>query len=130
LPVKIPAAGRRLLDGKNFASLATLMKDGSPHVSPVWIGRDGDFVLVNTSVGRVKERNMVRDRRVAISVFDQENPYRRMLLRGQVVKVVHAGATEHIHALSMKYTGHRYAGLQPGERRVIFKIAPTSVNLG
>ncbi len=76
------------MDGKNFASFATLMKDGSPQVSPVWISRDGDVVLVNTSVGRVKERNVLRDPRVAICVFDMENPYRKMLLRGRVVEIV------------------------------------------
>jgi PPOX class probable F420-dependent enzyme len=129
LPVKIPAAGKRLLDGRNFASIATVMKDGSPQVSPVWIARDGEVVLVNTSMGRVKERNMRRDPRVAISVFDMENPYRKMLLRGRVVEVVTEGAEEHIHALSVKYTGHRYTGLKPNEKRVIFRIAPASVRV-
>jgi len=129
LPLRIPAAGRRLLDGRNFASIATVMNDGSPQVSPIWIARDGDVVLVNTAMGRVKERNMRRDPRVAISVFDMENPYRRMLLRGRVVEVVSEGAREHIDALSIKYTGHRYAGMKPKERRVIFRIAPTSVNV-
>lgn len=118
-----------MLDGKNFASIATIMKDGSPQVSPVWISRDGDIVLVNTSVGRVKERNVSRDPRVAVSVFDMENPYRRMLLRGRVVKVVTRGAREHIDALSIKYNGHKYAGMQPNEKRVIFRVAPSSVNV-
>jgi PPOX class probable F420-dependent enzyme len=130
MPVKIPPMGRKLLDGLNFASIATVMKDGSPQVSPVWIARDGDVVLVNTKVGRVKERNVRRDPRVAISVFDMKNPYRRMLIRGRVVKFVRRGATEHIHSLSVKYTGHRYGGLGPGERRVIIRIQPTSVDVG
>jgi PPOX class probable F420-dependent enzyme len=117
------------LDGRNFASLATVMKDGSPQVSPVWIARDGDVVLVNTSVGRVKERNVLRDPRVAICVFDMENPYRKVVLRGRVVKVVSEGAREHIDVLSMKYTGHKYAGMKPNEKRVILRIAPTSVSV-
>lgn len=127
--VKIPTAGKRLLDGKNFASFATLMKDGSPQVSPVWISRDGDVVLVNTSVSRVKERNVLRDSRVAICVFDMENPYRKILLRGRVVEIVSKGAREHIDALSMKYTGNKYAGMKPNEKRVIFRIAPASVSV-
>jgi PPOX class probable F420-dependent enzyme len=129
LPVKIPAVGKRLLDGRNFASFATVMKDGSPQVSPVWIARDGDIVLVNTSVGRVKERNVLRDPRVAICVFDMENPYSKMVLRGRVLEVASEGAREHIDALSIKYTGHKYVGMKPNEKRVIFRIAPTSVNV-
>lgn len=129
MPVKIPKEGRSLLDGKNFASLATLMKDGSPQVSPVWVARDGDIVLVNTSIGRVKERNVIRDPRVAISVFDMNNPYRKLLIRGKVVKMVRKGARESIDELSIKYTGHKYAGMKPGEHRVVMRIDPIRVNV-
>jgi len=124
---KIPPEGRKLLDGRNFAFLATLMKDGSPQVTPVWVARDGDVVLVNTSIGRIKERNVSRDPRVALALFDMGNPYRKLLIRGKVVSKQTKGAREHIDVLSVKYTGHEYGGMRPGERRVILRIEPQSV---
>jgi len=129
MPVKIPEQGKKLLDGKNFACIATIMKDGSPQVTPVWIAREGDVVLINTSVGRTKERNVARDPRVAIAVFDIENPYYKLVLRGRVVAAVRRGAREHIDALSIKYTGRKYAGMKPGERRIMLRIEATSVSL-
>ena len=65
----------QILLGKNFASFATLMRDGSPHVSPTRVDYDGDMVLINTAAGRIKERNVNRDKRVALSVYDSSNPY-------------------------------------------------------
>jgi PPOX class probable F420-dependent enzyme len=129
LPVRIPEEGRRLIDGRNFACIATLMKDGSPQVTPVWIGRDGDTILVNTSMGRVKQRNVARDPRVAITVFDMADPYRKLVLRGRVVAFVTEGAREHIDVLSIKYTGQKYAHMQPDEKRVILRIEASSVNV-
>ncbi len=129
MPAKIPAEGRRLLDGKNFACLATLMKDGSPQVTPVWIAREGDIVVINTAVGRTKERNVARDPRVAVAVLDVEDPYRKLLIRGRVVATVTQGAREHIDMLSKKYTGHRFNSQAPDERRIVLKIEPASVSL-
>jgi PPOX class probable F420-dependent enzyme len=128
LHAKIPKEGRDLLDGRNFASLATLMKDGSPQVSPVWIDREGDTVLINTQVGRTKERNVARDPRVAISVFDMKDPYRKMLIRGKVAAMVKRGARKHIDELAVKYTGSKYKWMTPGAQRVILRIEPSSVN--
>lgn len=63
----------KLLEGKNFASFATLMDDGSPHVAPTWIDHEDDMILINTAAGRIKEKNVRNDPRVALSIFDQEN---------------------------------------------------------
>lgn len=101
----IPQEAVRLFSGKNFAFIATLMKDGSPQLSPVWIDVDGDTILVNTAKGRVKHRNVSRDPRVAISVFDSANPYMMVTVRGRVVAQEKAGAEGHIDLMAKKYLG-------------------------
>ncbi len=123
----IPEAAQKIIDGPNFAHVATLMPDGSPHVTPVWIDREGSFLRVNTTEGRVKYRNVLRDHRVAISVADQENPYEKVIIRGRVVEVTGEGADEHIDQLSRKYTGAGFERI-PGQRRVIIKIEPTRIS--
>ncbi len=85
LGIKLDEKVKGLVDGKNFRNIATIMSDGSPQVTPVWINRDGDSILVNTAVGRTKQRNSVRDPRVALTIFDQENPYSMAMIRGTVV---------------------------------------------
>ena len=123
----IPASHRDILTGPNYAHLATLMKDGSPQVTPVWVDVDGDTVIINTAEGRTKTRNLDRDGRVAISVHDQANPYRYIQIRGKVVEKTSAGADEHINRLAKKYLGQdTYPFSQPGEVRVLYKIEPAS----
>ena len=122
---------RRIIDAPNFASVATLMPDGSPQASTIWIDRDGDDVLFNTAEGRVKTDNIRRDGRVAISVFDQQDPYEQVVLRGTVVDVTTHGADEHIDFLAKKYTGaERYTWRDPGEQRVIVRVRPDHVSDG
>ncbi|MFQ6134359.1 MAG: PPOX class F420-dependent oxidoreductase [Nitrososphaerales archaeon] len=112
-----------LIDGRNFGHLATLMSDGSPHVTPVWVDREGDLILVNTAVGRIKQRNLTRDPRVAIDVVDQENPYQMVSIRGHVVAQSQEGADEHIDRLAKKYLGKdKYPYRQLGEKRIILKV--------
>lgn len=126
----IPQSHRDILEGKNFAHIATLMKDGSPQVTPVWIDVDGDTVVFNTAEGRSKARNLDRDGRVAISVHDQANPYRYIQIRGTVQERTTVGADAHIDKMSAKYTGNAtYAGRarNPQEKRVIYRIKPESV---
>ncbi len=119
---------RRLLEKPNFAHLTTLRPDGSPHATVVWVDLDGDDILVNTAEGRVKTRHLRDDRRVALSVHDEENPYERVCVTGQVVEMTHEGADEHIDALAKKYMGQdRYPGRAPGEQRVILRIRPERV---
>jgi PPOX class probable F420-dependent enzyme len=120
----IPEKYRDLIDKKAFLQLATLMPDGSPHVAPVWFEYDGTHVLVNTAKGRVKDKNMRRDPRVGMDILDPDNAYRHLSMRGKVVDVTENGAVEHINKLSRKYIGQDYPYSQPGEVRVIYKIAP------
>ena len=128
--VELPDLARRLLEGKNFATVATLMADGRPQASVVWIDTDGALIVFNTAEGRVKPRNMRRDARVAIAVFDQENPYQQAMIQGRVVEMVHEGAEEHIDAMARKYMGvDSYPFRKEGEQRVIVKIAPEKVAL-
>ena len=118
-----------LFEGPNFAHLATVNPDGSPQVSPVWVhARDG-LIEVNTSRGRVKDRNMSRSPRVALSITDAKDPYVRASVQGEVVEATEEGAVEHIDFLSEKYDGVTpYPRLTPGMVRVIYRIRPVRVN--
>jgi PPOX class probable F420-dependent enzyme len=129
MPV-IPDKYLDLLRGKKaFASLATLMPDGSPQVTPVWFDFDGSVVRVNTAKGRVKARNMQEGSQVALAIIDPENPYRYIQVRGRVQKVTEEGADSHIDALSKKYLGQdKYPYHQPGDIRVIYEISPASAS--
>jgi PPOX class probable F420-dependent enzyme len=124
--VRLSEEQRQVLEGTNYAHLATLMSDGSPHVSPVWIDFDGDHVLVNTVAGRVKERNVRRDPRVALSIRDQERVEDEVTIRGRVVEITHEGAIPHIHTLSRKYRGKDF-DLPAGQVRVLLRIEPDYV---
>jgi PPOX class probable F420-dependent enzyme len=121
--IPIPPAVRELFEGKNFAHVATLMKDGSPQVSLVWIDIEGDRIVVNTAEHRAKPRNVRRDPRVAISIADQQNPYRAAFIRGCVVEITHEGAENHIDKMSKKYTGvDLYPDHSPDRPRVLLYI--------
>ena len=99
---------KRLLDGRNFVHLATVMSDGSPHSAVVWVGREGDRILVCTEEGSVKARNTLRDPRVAISVFDLDDPYRQAQLRGRVVERRRDTDFKDTDTISKKYVGKPY----------------------
>jgi PPOX class probable F420-dependent enzyme len=126
----IPDNFKDLLQKKAFASLATLMPDGSPQVTPVWFDFDGSHIRVNSAKGRVKDRNVRRNPRVALAILDPDNPYRHLAVRGRVVDVTEQGADAHIDALAKKYLGKdRYPGRAPGEVRVIYRITPERVTV-
>ncbi len=128
MPATLSEGVRKLFQEPNFAHLATLMADGSPQVSPVWVDIDGDRILVNTAEGRSKPRNVRRDPRVAVSIHKQDNPYSSAFIRGRVVEITHEGADEMIDRLAKKYLGQdRYPYRQPGEQRVILVIEPEHV---
>ena len=122
--------GRALIEEPNLGFLATVMPDGSPQVSPVWVDLEDGYVRFNTAVGRVKDKNIRRDPRVAIAVADRNDPYSRIDIRGRVVDIVEGGeAEEHIDALSEKYRGVRpYTGRARGERRVLVRVQPERVS--
>jgi PPOX class probable F420-dependent enzyme len=125
---EIPAEARHLLEGKSFAHVATLMEDGSPQVSPVWIDYEGGLVVFNTAEGRLKPRNLRRDPRVAVSITNPENPYENLLIRGRVTEIAEEGADEHIDALAKRYLGvDEYPARQPGEVRLIVRVRPERV---
>ncbi len=115
-----------MLKRRNFAHFVTLMADGSPHATPMWVDAADGFVLVNTSVGRVKERNARRDPRVALTVQDRSNGYLWVGIHGTVVEFATEGADEHIDALSRRYGGKRWVPV-PAQRRVILRIRPDHV---
>jgi PPOX class probable F420-dependent enzyme len=122
---QVPDKYSDLFKKKAFANLGTLMKDGSPQVTPVWCDYDGKHIRVNSARGRVKDLNIRRDPRVALAIVDPENPYRYMEVRGKVVEITEKGADDHINSLSDKYLGNPvYPFRQPGEVRVLYKIEP------
>jgi PPOX class probable F420-dependent enzyme len=125
----IPASHKDLLDKPAFAHLATLNPDGSPQVTPVWFEVDGEQIVVNTARGRVKDRNLQREPRVALSIVDPANPYRYVGIQGHVTEMTEAGADAGIDRLAKKYLGKdRYPWRGPNEVRVLVKIALDKVH--
>jgi PPOX class probable F420-dependent enzyme len=122
---QMPEPVIQLLKGKNFAYLSTLMDDGSPQVTPIWIDLDEDSssILTSTVEGRIKHKNVSRDRRVAISISDENNPYNMVLVTGRVIGQIKEGAVEYTDRLAKKYLGvDKYPFPTPIEKRVILKI--------
>ncbi len=125
----IPEAYRDLFQKRAFAHLATIMRDGTPQVTPVWCDFDGTHIRINSAKGRVKDTNMRRNPHVALEIMDPDNPYRYLAVRGRVAEITEAGADAHIDSLAKKYLGQdRYPHRRPGERRVIYKIQPEQVS--
>ena len=123
----IPSQFLDLFQKNAFASLATVMPDGTPQVTPVWVDYEGGRVIVNSARGRRKDKNMKVGASVALAIMDPDNPYRHLQVRGRVSEVTEQGADAHIDAMAMKYLGKdKYPFRQPGEVRVIYKITPTS----
>ena len=131
-PCPIPDAFLDLFDKATYAHLATLMADGTPHVTPVWVDWDGRHVLVNSAAGRQKDLNMARRRRVAIEIPDPDNPDRYLHVRGPVVDITEAGADAHLDRLARRYLGrdtYPEGWKFPGEVRRIYRIAPEKVTV-
>lgn len=125
----IPEKFAALLHKKVFAYLATIMPDGSPQVTPVWIDYDGRNILFNSARGRVKDKNVRRDPRVSLSVADPENPYSYFEVRGRVISITEQGAVEHIDKMAQKYLGQaKYPWARPGEVRVVYTVEPEHVS--
>jgi PPOX class probable F420-dependent enzyme len=127
---KLSPGGVALLQEPQLAHLTTLMPDGSPQTTPVWVDvePDGGHVLINTAEGRLKTGNLDRDPRVAVSVVDKSNDWRYVTLRGSVAEERHEGADEHIDRMAKKYLGQdKYPFRNPEEQRVILRIKPNHV---
>ena len=123
---------RGLFEGKNFVFVSTLMKDGTPQLSPTWVDleeQNGGHILVNTAKGRLKHKNVSRNHNVALAIYDQTNPYDMVSVRGKLVEQVNGVAAEkHIDKLAKKYMGlDKYPGRSSGEKRIILKIKPKKV---
>jgi PPOX class probable F420-dependent enzyme len=116
-----------LLTGPNFGVLATVMPDGSPQASVLWVDLRDDLVWLNTATGRAKPRNLAADPRVALVVVDRADGYRAIQIRGRVVEVTEDGADDHIRFLNRKYHGTDDFAFNPAERRLIVKIRPERV---
>jgi PPOX class probable F420-dependent enzyme len=126
---KIPEEFKDLFGKVAYANIATVMPDGSPQVTPVWFDYDGNYLRVNSAKGRVKDKNMRRNKNVALSIQDPDNAYRYLAVRGKVDDITEEGADAHIDSLAKKYLGKdKYPFRGPGEVRVIYKIRPEKVS--
>jgi len=129
MPQQVPENFKDLFEKKAFGQLATIMKDGTPQVTPVWLDFDGKHVRVNSALGRLKDKNVRRNPNVAISIQDPDNPYRYVAVKGKVEEITQDGADAHIDSLAKKYLGKdKYPFRQPGEQRVIYKIRPDRIS--
>jgi PPOX class probable F420-dependent enzyme len=127
----IPETHQDLLtdDKKAFLYLATIMKDGTPQVTPVWFNTDDTHILINSAEGRLKDKNMRARPAVAVVIADPANPYRYLQIRGKIVEITLEGAEEHIDKLAFKYQGvPTYPYRRADEKRVIYKILPEKVD--
>jgi PPOX class probable F420-dependent enzyme len=126
---KIPEEFKDLFGKVAYANIATVMPDGTPQVTPVWFDYDGNYLRVNSAKGRVKDKNMRRNKNVALSIQDPDNAYRYLAVRGKVDDITEEGADAHIDSLAKKYLGKdKYPFRGPGEERVIYKIRPEKVS--
>lgn len=127
---KIPESHIDILNKKSFAHLATLMPDGSPQVTPVWVDYDGEHIIINSARGRVKTRNMKVGSPVAVEIMDADNPYRYLQVRGKVAEVTEAGADAVIDKLAKKYMDvDSYPYRSENEVRVTYKISVDKLDL-
>src|SRR6187200_1072802 len=115
---------RKLFEGKNFVFISSIMRDGSPQVTPTWVDIENGNILVNTAIGRIKHKNISRDPRVALAIADQNNPYDMVTVRGRAIEQITGDAAEeHIDKMAKKYIGKdKYPFRSPGEKRVTIKI--------
>ena len=129
MPKPIPDSHLDLFQKKAFCYLGTAMKDGTPQVSTVWVDYDGEYILINTAAGRVKDKNMRERPMVGMTIQDPENPYRNLMVQGKVVEVIEEadGARDHINKMSLKYRGKPVYDGPASESRRLFKISPEKV---
>lgn len=127
----IPEKYMDLMTGKKaFGDLATVMRDGSPQVTPVWFDYKNGAIRVNTARGRVKDKNMAVRAKVALAIMDPANPYRHIQIRGRVTRVTEEGADAHIDLLAKKYLDQdTYPFRNAADKRVIYEIEPTSCSV-
>ena len=123
----LTAAQGAFLQEPNYAIVAALRDDGTPHQTVVWVDWDGEHVLLNLNTWRTKLRYLERDPRVSVLVLDREDPYRWVSVSGRVVETTTDGAAEHIVKLAGVYRGRDSYDFKPGEQRVLVRIEPERV---
>ena len=125
---KLSPGFQKLLQEPAYCEIATIMRDGSPHLAEVWVDTDGEHILINTTQNSQKVRNIRRDPRVAVNVIDPHNQWRLGNVRGRVVDITTEGANAHIDKLGKRYRGwDEYPNKNPDNPRVIIKIEPEIV---
>jgi PPOX class probable F420-dependent enzyme len=120
----------KLFSGRNLVFIATLSKDNSPHVTPVWADMDEkeELVLINSFEGSAKVRNVRRDPRVALSIVETHNTYKMVSMKGKVVDITMNDADNQLHKLAKKYLGiGKYYYRKPSQKRVIIKVKPEKI---
>ena len=120
---------RRLFEENNFVFVSTLMSNGYPHTTPTWVDIEDGNILINTTIGRIKQKNVSRDPRLSLAVVDHNNPYDMVTVRGRVIEQTKGDAAEkHIDKLAKKYLGKdEYPNRTAGEKRVILKVKPERI---
>lgn len=119
---------RDIFEKKTFCYVATVGASGAPQVTPVWCEFDGTHIVFNTARGRVKDRHLSKNPKVAIAAADPDNPYRYIQVQGRVTEITEQGADPHIDKMAKKYIGQdRYPGRKPGEVRLIVKVLPERI---
>ena len=117
-----------LFQDRNLAFVATLSKDGSPHLTPVWIELVDDLIVINTFETSAKNRHITNDKRIALSVVEQNNPFNMVSIKGKVIEQTTEGADEHLKRLAKKYLGiGKYYYRKPNHKRIIIKIQPEKI---
>ena len=118
----------KLFQAKNLVFIATVMRDGSPQLSPVWANYEDGYILVNTAEGRIKHKNIIQDPRVAVSVVSKDNPLDMTTIRGRVVEMIPDYDYKHADRLTLQYMGRdHYPFKRKDEKRIILKIKPERV---
>ncbi len=125
--MKMTESQGRFLQEPNYAVVAALREDGSPHQTVIWIDWDGEHVLLNLNTWRAKLQHMETDPRVSVLVLDRESPYRWLSIEGRVTEITGEGAAEHIVKQAGVYLGRDSYDFKPGEQRILVRIAPERV---
>jgi PPOX class probable F420-dependent enzyme len=130
MTAQIPDSHKDLFERPIFATIATLMPDGSPHLTPIWIDLDDGHLKFTVIKGHVKDRNIANNPQVAITLFDPDNPYRYIMIRGKVIKITENGANDHSQEMAKKYLGPDGEYIfKDGEVPHLFTVLPEKVNI-
>ena len=126
--MKLTKKAAELIDGKNFGNLAFVTPKGNPHVTPLWVDREGDTILINAVEFRRKVQLLKTNQKVMLSIMDQQNPYNKVLIRGHVIEMTKNGALDQNNRMSIKYLGTKDDPDRPIGDRVLIKINPDSIS--